>query len=90
MFVAGAAQRHAMLDIETPKPPWPPVVLVTDSRLARGVMTAVGWFLPVQLHTFALADLESALDAASAHTTQSEIERLRRLVLRWQSEYQGR
>ena len=83
--LASVSQRQAIREVHMKPPPWPPIVLVTDSRVARAVMTAISWFLPVDCQTFPFAQLDAALHASCVDPIA--MAHARALVHQWIGEY---
>jgi hypothetical protein len=59
-----ADQRRQLQDVVEIAPRTPPTAIVSDSRLMRGLVTALNWFLPAHARgvIFAPAQFEKALD----------------------------
>jgi hypothetical protein len=78
-----SAQRKKLLETISQLPRAPDVFMVTSSALARGVVTALSWFLPAahRAKTFRLDELDRVfavldLDAAARKAAKLEIDTL--------------
>ncbi|HET9956446.1 MAG TPA: hypothetical protein VFQ61_18200 [Polyangiaceae bacterium] len=66
--MATPKQRRELQRLQFAGPP-PTLVLMSDSRFARGVATALGWLMPSlkNFHALALQEVEKAASLLSAH-----------------------
>jgi hypothetical protein len=79
-----SSQRKDLLNVIGRLERVPPALILTSSALMRGLVTAIGWFLPVDRRPtmFALDQLGAALDSLGIDTSarvaaRTEMERLR-------------